>query len=279
MAATPGMLAAAPHERNLEVMKMKRDAHSVAIESRKKQKALAHSDVAVEEEENRNFTDTAAPLNSGRFRDDSFYLSHEPAAGGRTAEQFLAVGSGDQFKDAVIDLGGEDMQGEAQRKSASWHWDNKSKRYVKLQKGEIMKAGTRAKSKSQSGPSKASKEKEGSLYKRWTKKTKMSIGKSNADSRIAQAMGGRFKRGGRGWENPLKPVADDPDKHKGSRNEMKNADQVRKQRKEEQKKRERNMPKKARTQASAPGGGRKKNSHKAIPNRGVKGMRVSTKRT
>eukprot|EP00889_Picochlorum_renovo_P007309 jgi/Picre1/34339/NNA_001811.t1 len=276
MAATPGILAAAPHERNLEVMKMKRDAHSVAIESRKKQKSLENSD-KVEEDENKHLADTAAPLNSGRFRDDSFYLSHEPSAGGRTAEQFLAVGSGDQFKDAVIDLGGEDMEGEAQRKSASWHWDNKSKRYVKLQKGEIMKAGTRAKSKSQSGPSKMNREKEGSLYKKWTKKTKMSIGKSNADSRIAQAMGGRFKRGGRGWENPLKPVADDPDVHKRARNEMKTADQVRKQRKEEQKKRERNMPKKARAQTSLPGG-RKKNSHKAIPNRGVKGMRVSKKR-
>ena len=271
MAATPGMLAAAPHERNLEVMKMKRDAHSGAIESRKKHKLL---DDDKDEDDVHSVLQNTQPITSNRFRDTSFYLSHEPSAGGRTAEQFLAVGSGDQFRDAVIDLGGEDAQGEAQRKSSAYHWDNKSKRYVKLQKGETMKGGKRAKDKTQGGRTKKDKDKEGLLYKKWSKKTKMSIGKPNANSNMAAAMGGRFKRGGRGWENPLKTF-DDPELKKGTRNELKTADQVRKQRKEEQKKREKNLPKKVRDAVVHKGKG---NTHKGVNKGKVKGVSISKKR-
>lgn len=184
---------------------------------------------------------------SNRFRDASFYLSHEPAAGGRTAEQFLAVGSGDQFRDAVMDLGAEDAEGTAQRKSSAWQWDNKAKRYVKLQTGEVMKAGRRVKTNVKQGSTKKSKENAGELYKKWSKKTKMVVGgagSTNAD------LSGRFKRGGRGWVNPLKPQDDEdhgaPRGGRKPRDELKTMDEVRKSRKEEAKKRERNLPKKER---------------------------------
>ncbi len=269
MAATPGILAAAPHERNLEVMKMKREAHASAIESTKKQKSYVDKDHVVERDTH------DVPKSGNRFRDTGFYLSHEPASGGRTAEQFLAVGSGDQFKDAIIDLGGEDAEGEARRKSSAWHWDNKTKRYVKLQKGETMKAGRRAKDTTQNGPSKKDRGKEGEMYKRWTKKTKMSIGKSHGDSNIAQAMGGRFTRGGRGWENPLKKSQDDsiPTGRK-VQHELKSADQVRKLRREEQKKREKNLPKKVRDMQANRGG----MSKKGVKQKGLKGKAISKKK-
>lgn len=271
MAATPGILAAAPHERNLEVMKMKREAHASAIASTKKQKTFVEKDLASEREEVQN----TIPGTTSRFRDNAFYVSHEPSSGGRTAEQFLAVGAGDQFKDAIIDLGGEDAEGEAQRKSSAWHWDNKTKRYVKLQKGETMKAGRRAKDKNQTGPSKKDKGKEGDIYKRWSKKTKMSIGKSNADSNIAQAMGGRFTRGGRGWENPLKKSQEDSvPNDRRVQNELKSADQVRKMRREEQKKREKNMPKKVRDMHANKGGV----SKKGMKQKGLKGKAISKKK-
>ena len=252
MAATPGMLAASAHERNVEVMKMKREAHKDAIESRKKQKKYEEEDIvedtnaAAVAEVEAAIKAAAAEPRTGRFRDTSFYLSHEPAAGGRTAEQFLAVGSGDQFRDAVMDLGAEDAEGVAQRKSSAWQWDNKAKRYVKLQKGEVMKAGRRVKTSVKQGATKKSKENAGELYKKWSKKTKMVVGgttNTNAD------LSGRFKRGGRGWVNPLKPQVDEDDIPRDGRkprNELKSMDEVRKTRKEEAKKRERNLPKKER---------------------------------
>lgn len=253
MAATPGMLAAGAHERNVEVMKIKREAHKDAIES-KKRHAKYEQEEGTREGKSSALAEVEAVMNeassvgrSNRFRDASFYLSHEPAAGGRTAEQFLAVGSGDQFRDAVMDLGAEDAEGAAQRKSSAWQWDNKAKRYVKLQQGEVMKGGRRVKTNVKQGSTKKSKENAGELYKKWSKKTKMVVGgagNTNAD------LSGRFKRGGRGWVNPLKPQDDDdhgpPRDGRKPRDELKTMDEVRKSRKEEAKKRERNLPKKER---------------------------------
>ena len=109
MAATPGMQAAGLHERNVEVMKMKREAHRDAIEAHKRQEqALLHEeerDVVVAgvdgagakgTKKRKGATASASHDEDGKshkkdsrrsFRDESFYLSHEPAAGGRTAEQ------------------------------------------------------------------------------------------------------------------------------------------------------------------------------------------------
>jgi len=273
MAATPGVLAAAPYERKLEVMKIKREAHASTIASRSRETLMETCLEEVEKESQRNATNAASeifPLSSGRFRDSSFYLSHEPSSGGRTTEHFLAVGSGDQFQDAVMDIGGEDAHAENQRRSAAWHWDTKSKRYVKLQKGEMMKAGKRAKSNSNAPGSKRKKGNEGEIYQKWAKKTKMSIGKtSSSEANIAKAMGGRFKKGGRGWENPLKPKQD-PELRSGARNELKSADQVRKHRKDEQKKRERAMGTKGKSPKTA--------SHKPLNRGKVKGLRVSKKK-
>ena len=138
-----------------------------------------------------------------------------------------------------------------------------------------MKAGRRAKDTTQNGPSKKDRGKEGEMYKRWTKKTKMSIGKSHGDSNIAQAMGGRFTRGGRGWENPLKKSQDDsiPTGRK-VQHELKSADQVRKLRREEQKKREKNLPKKVRDMQANRGG----MSKKGVKQKGLKGKAISKKK-
>lgn len=286
MAAMPGVIAAAPYERNMEVMKIKREAHASTIASTQRQKKLSEPAMEDTLDEDRGAesdddlpssrqgaVDQQPLLATGRFRDNAFYISHEPSFGGRTAEQFLAVGSGDQFRDAIIDLGGEDAEGMAKMNSASWHWDKKTKRYVKLQKGEVMKAGKRAKSGSD-GVSKSKKQVAGESYQKWTKKTKMSIGKgSNQQGNIAKVMGGRFKRGGRGWENPLKPKDSD---YKGSRqDELKTPQEVRKQRKEEVKRRDKNTSRKG---MQAKNGKPSAPSHKGINRGKVKGARVSKKK-
>lgn len=286
MAATPGMQAAGVHERNIEVMKLKREAHRDAIEGRKKQKKLLEEDERNSLEEDMSgqanavapaaVFENSAPNSrkTNRFRDESFYLSHEPAAGGRTAEQFLAVGSGDQFRDAVMDLGAEDAEGEAKRKSSSWQWDNKSKKYVKLNDGEVMKAGRRVKTGTKQGLSKKAKENAGELYRKWSKKTNMVVG---GDGGSVGDLSGRFKRGGRGWVNPLKPQdndGDETDRRGGRRprNELKSMDEVRKSRKDEAKKREKNLPKKER-ESRARGGRGGKGGFGGVPRKG-KGIGV-----
>ena len=147
---------------------------------------------------------------SGRYKESGgFYISHVPT-GDSTAERFMAVGSGDQLRDAVLDLTAEDAEGAARQRSATWHWDAKSKKYVKLQKGEVMKAGRRVKER---GGGKVGKkdEKTGVLYQKWARRTKLSVGGGKVTQRteqMAAAMEGRFDRGGRGWSNPMKPGAD-----------------------------------------------------------------------
>jgi hypothetical protein len=44
----------------------------------------------------------------------------------------------------------------------------------------------------------------------------------------------RFKRGGRGWDNPLAPATRGETPHAGARDELKSADRIRKERKEEE---------------------------------------------
>lgn len=309
LAATPGVLAAAPYERRIEVMRQKRQAHAAVIQANKRKEEYLAVDTAGkagtgasrddddmnsddddfnEDEDNsedsgseggaagkagdhsrtaKRRRTSAAPAPgtdfllrgaaaiaaadgeaiaapgsgpTGRFRDNGFYISHQPSDN-PTVERFMAVGSGDQIRDAVMDLTGEDAEGAAKMRSAAWHWDKKAKKYVKLGKNEVMKAGKRV--KSESGV-KSKKEGATGIYQKWSKKTKISIGSGTGAERsakLASAMGARFKNGGRGWDNPLKVSKGDGDGDgpRGKQHdELRSADQVRKARKEDERKKE-----------------------------------------
>lgn len=203
---------------------------------------------------------------TGRFREEGFFISHAPSDNASSiAERYLAVGSGDRFRDAVLDLTNEqDVGTQVQHKRTLWHWDAKAKKYVKLQKGESVTAGKRVMKKGKTSDATHGEENAGGLYAKWAKKTKLSIGKKSSATfsekgaaQLADAMKGRFRRGGRGWVNPLKPRENsdalgagrsDVQEGKGKRGrkglpsrlqtELKNPDQVRKQRKMEGRKRE-----------------------------------------
>lgn len=341
LTATPGVLAAAPHERKIEVMRQKRDAHAAVISAnkRKEKHALAAAggtkpihgtrfnsreddeDDSEEqqegsEEEEKDITDEeqsgggnrtkrrrtgrattiekgdfllhgAAAVRAasrsgdaivapgsgptGRYRDAGFYISHQQSDN-PSVERFMAVGSGDQIKDAVMDLTGEDAAGAAKMRSAAWHWDKKAKKYVKLNKNEAMKAGKRV--RTESGVTKRTGEGPSGIYEKWSRKTKVSIGSgtgADKSAKLADAMGARFDKGGRGWANPLKARNDDDGGYragadgggsgrktrghnKGQRDELKNADEVRKNRKDEERKKEHLG--KRRQEAKTRGGGR-----------------------
>ena len=332
LTATPGMLASAPHERKIEVMRQKREAHAAVIRANKRREGFSAVGAEEEEEEEREeehekkrkkarrstkqeqeeeeeeqddeddeddeqqheeeseeeeafilrgkkaIRANAAANNvidpgsgpTGRFRDSSFYLSHQPSET-HTTEHFLAVGSGDQLRGAVMDLTGEDADAVAKMKSASWNWDKKAKKYVKLNKGEVMKAGKRVKAKDDGmGAGKKKGRKEGELYAKWSKKTKVTIGAGGGAERsakLAEAMGGRFKHGGRGWVNPLKTKGghdggggDRGRTRNGTRgggggDELKTPEQVRKSRKEEAKKKEHLQKRRQQDRRSSDGGG------------------------
>lgn len=191
---------------------------------------------------------------SGRFKEQGFFISHTPSDDVTSiAERHMAVGSGDQFRDAVLDLTNEQDTGPSlKHKRTLWHWDTKAKKYIKLQNGETVKAGKRIAAKGSTNKSTETK----GLYAKWSKRTKMSIGKKESSEgssqksalQLADAMKGRFRHGGRGWSNPLKTSKEDPAysnnrkmrrKNKtgangGERNlhnELKRPEQVRKQRK------------------------------------------------
>jgi ATP-dependent RNA helicase DDX54/DBP10 len=353
LTATPGVLAAAPHERKIEVMRQKREAHAAVIlaNKRKEEHALAaaggsrkpmygtrfnaNSEDEEEDEEededgsgdddgnsgsdesgsetvdsdeeeankrvnkrqrtsrttsktikkddfllhgaaairaaSRNGEAIVAPGSgpTGRYRDNSFYISHQQSDN-PSVERFMAVGSGDQIKDAVMDLTGEDAAGAAKMRSAAWHWDKKAKKYVKLNKNEAMKAGKRV--RTESGAIKRAGDGPSGIYEKWSKKTKVSIGSgkgADTSAKLADAMGSRFNKGGRGWANPLKARGDDGGDDdggggggrksgggykKGQRDELRSADEVRKNRKEEERKKEHLVKRRQEAQAKGRGG-------------------------
>ncbi len=336
LTATPGVLAAAPHERKIEVMRQKREAHAAVIlaNKRKEEHALAAEggkkriygtrfNAASEDEDDdsdgsssdsdsedsdggdsaddivnkrqrtrskaknttsqhpqddfllsgaaamraasRNGEAIVAPGSgpTGRYRDTGFYISHQQSDN-PSVERFMAVGSGDQIKDAVMDLTGEDAAGAAKMRSAAWHWDKKAKKYVKLNKNEAMKAGKRV--RTESGATKRAGEGPSGIYERWSKKTKVSIGSgagADKSAKLADAMGSRFNKGGRGWVNPLKARGDDAGGDgggrsggykKGQRDELRSADEVRKNRKDEERKKEHLVKRRQEAQSKTRGG-------------------------
>jgi ATP-dependent RNA helicase DDX54/DBP10 len=338
LTATPGVLAAAPHERKIEVMRQKREAHAAVISAnkRKEEHALAAAggsqpmhgtrfNAHSEEDDNEESSDgeggisdekeaaagggtrmkrqrtgfiqkndfllhgaaavRAASRNgdaivapgsgpTGRYRDTGFYISHQQSDN-PSVERFMAVGSGDQIKDAVMDLTGEDAAGAAKMRSAAWHWDKKAKKYVKLNTNEAMKAGKRV--RTESGVTKRAGEGPSGIYEKWSRKTKVSIGSgtgADKSTKLADAMGARFEKGGRGWANPLKARSDDGGGYsvgsgdgngggrkiglskKGHRDELRSADEVRKNRKDEERKKEHLVKRRQEAQTKSKGGGR-----------------------
>ncbi|EFN52851.1 hypothetical protein CHLNCDRAFT_138323 [Chlorella variabilis] len=135
------------------------------------------------------------------------------------------------------------------RARTQYHWDKRSKKYVKLQAGETIKAGKRVKTESGAKGSKGAT----GIYQKWAKKTRLRVasgGTEEQSSALAAQVADRFKRGGRGWANPLK--AEVP--NAGAREELRTPDQVRKAAKEEARKQE-HLAKSGGSGARSSGGG------------------------
>ncbi|PRW33125.1 DEAD-box ATP-dependent RNA helicase 29 isoform X1 isoform B [Chlorella sorokiniana] len=309
--AMPGLIAAAPYERKMDVMRQKREAHAAVIaaarrrgEGRGSLATAATGDVSTaaaaaargaagdreggeEEEEggSEGWSDDEAAAQrgaagsgsdeeaaqrrqqkggggggrkrkaqfvlepepqQGKYRESGFYVSHTPEDND-TSEKFYGLGDAG-FKDAVMDLTAEDADGMRSQKRAQFHWDKRSKKYVKLQAGEAVKGGKRVKTEA-GGKGKVTT----GLYEKWSKKTRLRVATGGTEERgahLAAQMADRFKHGGRGWVNPLKAKVANAD----ARDELRNADQVRKVRKEEEKKKEHLQRRKQERMAKEDGG-------------------------
>ncbi|CAI5950113.1 unnamed protein product [Closterium sp. NIES-64] len=94
-------------------------------------------------------------------------LSHVPA----TLSHVPAMSSRQRFEAEVLDLAPDDGEGAQKRKSV-FHWDKKSKKYIKLNPGETLGPSGKVRTESGTKTSAGSK----GIYKRWKEKTHMRVG-------------------------------------------------------------------------------------------------------
>ncbi|KAK1310737.1 DEAD-box ATP-dependent RNA helicase 29 [Acorus calamus] len=219
----------------LDVMKKKRAVHEEIIKAHQNKTA---DDTPKEDQ----LEGTLSKYNENKvgskrkavksFRDEEFYISSVPT--NQHLEAGLSVREGfgiNRLDTAVLDLVADDSSG-IQKQKAVYHWDKRSKKYIKLNNGERVTAT--GKIKTESG-SKVKAMKTG-IYKKWKDRTHTKISMngmpddSNAEGGTGFAdkrMGGNRRnfKGGRDWKSSV-PNANVP-------SELRNLDQVRKMRQQQ----------------------------------------------
>ncbi|GER38746.1 dead box ATP-dependent RNA helicase [Striga asiatica] len=224
----------------VDVMKVKRAVHEEVIKKVQEQRSRDNVVEEIEPEdnppENRRrqgvYLDiVGAKRKAQTFKDDEYFISSVPT--NQHFEAGLSVRNNQGFESnrlesAVLDLNADDSGG-LQKQKSSFHWDKRSKKYVKLNTGDRVTAS--GKIKTESGAK--VKAKKTGIYKKWIERShkKVSLkGMSNESTSegAASASGTsdfrgdnrrRFK-GGRSQRSV-------PNAH--VRNEIKDIEQVRKE--------------------------------------------------
>ncbi|KAL6504520.1 putative DEAD-box ATP-dependent RNA helicase 29 [Orobanche gracilis] len=220
----------------VNVMKVKRATHEEVINKVHQQRATDRADKEIEPKD--------SPLQYNReevsglkrkaqsFKDDEYFISSVPT--NQHYEAGLSVrGNRGGFESsrleaAVLDLNADDSGGLQQQKS-SYHWDKRSKKYVKLNNGDRVTAS--GKIITESG-AKVKANKTG-IYKKWKERSHNNVslkGTSNDDtSQGASSSAGTsgYRRDNRRFSGG-KSHRSIPNAH--VRSEIKDIDQVRKER-------------------------------------------------
>ncbi|KAM7514735.1 hypothetical protein LguiA_004318 [Lonicera macranthoides] len=165
------------------------------------------------------------------FKDEEYFISSVPT--NQHFEAGLSMGGDQGFESnrleaAVLDLTADDGGG-MQKQKSSYHWDKRSKKYIKLNNGDRVTAS--GKIKTESG-AKATANKTG-IYKRWKERShnKISFKGSSHEGRADESTslsGGRGIRGGDNRRFKGGNKHNIPNAH--VRSEIKNNEQVRKER-------------------------------------------------
>ncbi|KAJ4747593.1 ATP-dependent RNA helicase dbp10 [Rhynchospora pubera] len=185
----------------IEVMRKKRAVHEGVIKL-KQEKKSAEPVVTKEEEPVREVTTEKKEVcgtkrKAKSFKDDEYYISSVPP--NQHLEAGLSVKGNDSFTSnkldaAVLDLVADDSSG-IQKQKAQYHWDKKSKKYIKLNNGERVTASGKVKTES-GAKVKATKT---GIYEKWKKSThrKVSLSGKDADDtdEIPQSSRGGNQRG------------------------------------------------------------------------------------
>ncbi|XP_076914284.1 putative DEAD-box ATP-dependent RNA helicase 29 [Bidens hawaiensis] len=215
----------------VDVMKMKRAVHERIINKVNQQQSSNRLKEEVEPTDDTS-TGKGKKVSGSRrkaqcFKDEEFFISSVPTnqhfEAGLSVRNNQGGFASNRLDSAVLDLAADDSGGLQKQKSA-YHWDKRSKKYVKLNNGDRITAS--GKIVTESG-SKAKANKTG-LYKRWKEKSHTKISFQGTNNEGGSAVESTSLRGGRrGFRggNKGRPV---PNAH--VRSEVKNFEQVRKDR-------------------------------------------------
>ncbi|KAH6785812.1 hypothetical protein C2S51_038267 [Perilla frutescens var. frutescens] len=218
-----------------DVMKMKRAVHEEVINKVHRQRSRDHVKKEIEAEhspsENKRKQVSGTKRKAQTFKDDEYFISSVPT--NQHFEAGLSVRGNQGFESnrldaAVLDLNADDGAGIKKQKS-SYHWDKRSKKYVKLNNGDRVMAN--GKIKTESGAK--LKAKKTGIYKRWKERShnKVSLRRTGDDS---TAGGAASSSGGSGFRVDNRRVSGG--KYKRSvpnahvKSEIKDLDQIRKER-------------------------------------------------
>lgn len=226
-----------PVRQAVDVMKKKRAIHEQVISASQQQRTTWNS------ENNSIDTDSevVAPGKRKRkdietlvkksFRDKEYYISAIPS--NQHSEAGLTVRDNEDFRSnridaAVLDLVADDNSG-LQKQKSTYHWDKRSKKYVKLNNGERVTASGKVKTESGSKIKPGS----GGLYKKWKERSHMHISAhgqgDDSHSKGSEGGAGNQARGGNGGDfHRHKKQRSIPNAN--VRDELRGVEQVRKQR-------------------------------------------------
>ncbi|KAK6151313.1 hypothetical protein DH2020_013948 [Rehmannia glutinosa] len=220
----------------VDVMKMKRAMHEEVINKVQQQRSKDHVEKEIESEHNSPSNNKRKRVSGTKrkaqsFKDDEFFISSVPT--NQHFEAGLSVRGNQGFESnrfdaAVLDLNADDGRG-MQKQKSSYHWDKRSKKYVKLNNGDHVTAS--GKIKTESGAK--LKAKKTGIYKKWKERShkKVSLKGTSSDSYAEGAASSAGTSGFRGDNrrfNGGRGRKSVPNAH--VRSEIKDLDQVRKER-------------------------------------------------
>ncbi|XP_015888526.3 putative DEAD-box ATP-dependent RNA helicase 29 isoform X1 [Ziziphus jujuba] len=221
-----------PSSQWVDVMKKKREIHEQIINSVHQQRSKNNVEKEVEYEitssKKKEKKEVGSKRKATSFKDDEYYISSVPT--NHHTEAGLSVKANGDFdsnrlESAVLDLVADDSAGMRKQKSV-YHWDKRSKKYIKLNNGERVTASGKVTTE---GGTKVKANKTG-IYKKWKERShnKISLKGTSGEGDAEESTGGHQLRGNRRKFKGGKKQHSVPNAH--VRSEIKNLDEIRKKR-------------------------------------------------
>ncbi|XP_019157630.1 PREDICTED: putative DEAD-box ATP-dependent RNA helicase 29 isoform X1 [Ipomoea nil] len=223
----------------VDVMKMKRAIHEEVINKVRHQRYSGDHVSKDDTEECISAQVKEKPVSGSKrkaksFKDDEYFISAVPT--NQHFEAGLSVKANQGFESnrldaAVLDLVADDKEGLHKQKT-TYHWDKRSKKYIKLNNGDRVTASGKIKTE---GGAKVKANKTG-IYKKWKEQShkKVSLKGTNMDDSIGESTssagkGGLGVKGGNvKFQHGRKNNRSIPNAH--VRSEIKDHEQIRKER-------------------------------------------------